>query len=167
MEAYLAIHANQLKENPFLNWVLKSLVWSKISFKFMLLTLYSYTKAEQGWRYVADRTGIVCFGNIPFIWLFAGRNNFFLWMTGWSFSTFNIFHRHIAMIATLQAIIHSVCYTVLEHSGKMSHQKLYCQTDHLLEGYLAESWTENYFYMGGIVCEIFTSRFNSRFNSRL
>ncbi|GES66786.1 FRE family ferric-chelate reductase [Aspergillus terreus] len=58
--------------------------------------------SDQILRYVADRTGILSFANFPLIWLFAGRNNVFLWATGWSFATFNIFHRHIAWIATIQ-----------------------------------------------------------------
>lgn len=67
--------------------------------------------AAQIWRYIADRTGTMSYGNIPLMWMFSGRNNIFMWMTGWSFGTFNIFHRHIARLATLQAIMHSVGYT--------------------------------------------------------
>ncbi|KAJ5343706.1 uncharacterized protein N7506_003530 [Penicillium brevicompactum] len=64
-------------------------------------------------RYSADRTGIMAFANFPLIWLFGGRNNIFLWATGWSFASFNIFHRHVARIATLQAVVHSVLYIVM------------------------------------------------------
>ena len=35
-------------------------------------------------------------------------------MTGWTFSTFNHFHRWIARIATLEAVLHSIGYTVLD-----------------------------------------------------
>jgi Ferric reductase like transmembrane component len=45
--------------------------------------------------------------------MFAGRNNILLWATGWNFQTFNIFHRHVARIGTLLAIVHSVAYTVV------------------------------------------------------
>lgn len=79
-----------------------------------LTTRSSYTKAIQTWRYVADRTGIICYANLPILWMFSGRNNIFLWLTGWSFSTFNIFHRHIARIATIQAVVHSIAYSALE-----------------------------------------------------
>lgn len=70
-------------------------------------------------RYVADRTGIVSFANLPLLWVFSGRNNIFLWLTGWSFSTFNIFHRHVAWIATLQAVVHTLVYLVLFFGGKL------------------------------------------------
>ncbi|KAL5340243.1 ferric reductase like transmembrane component-domain-containing protein [Aspergillus crustosus] len=64
-------------------------------------------------RYAADRTGIVSFANLPLLWLFAGRNNICAWATGWNFATFNVFHRHVAWIATVQAVAHTVLYLVL------------------------------------------------------
>lgn len=68
----------------------------------------------QTWRYISDRSGIICYANLPWLWMFSGRNNIILWATGWRFSTFNIFHRHIARIATVEAIVHSIGYTVME-----------------------------------------------------
>ena len=47
------------------------------------------------------------------LWLFGLRNNIFIWATGWNFRTFNIFHRHIARVATIYAIVHSIGYTVV------------------------------------------------------
>lgn len=67
----------------------------------------------QGWRYVSDRTGIISFANFPLIWLFGMRNNLLMWLTGWDFGTYNNFHRWVARVATVQAIVHSVGYTVL------------------------------------------------------
>ncbi|KIW85903.1 hypothetical protein Z517_01296 [Fonsecaea pedrosoi CBS 271.37] len=93
-----------------------------------------YTKSQQAWRYISDRTGIISYAMLPWLWLFAGRNNIFLWLTGWSFSTFNIFHRHIARAATILAIVHSVGWSVLEGGF----------------GYFSESWHEQYWYMGGM-----------------
>ena len=62
-------------------------------------------------RYISDRTGIISYANLSWMWIFAGRNNIFIWATGWQFSTFNLFHRHVARIATIQAIVHSIGYT--------------------------------------------------------
>jgi hypothetical protein len=69
--------------------------------------------AGQIWRYVAARTAILAYSNLPFLWLFGMRNNILIWATGWHFTTFNNFHRHIGRIATLQAIVHSVCCTAV------------------------------------------------------
>ncbi|KAL6904502.1 ferric reductase like transmembrane component domain-containing protein [Trichoderma evansii] len=91
-------------------WVV-SFVLCCVNYRGFKGNLYWATVAPQIWRYVADRTGIIAFANLPLIWMFSGRNNIFIWLTGWHFSTFNLFHRHIARIATLQAIIHSIGYT--------------------------------------------------------
>lgn len=82
------------------------------------LTRYSYpTITLQVLRYVSDRTGIISFANFPIIWLFGMRNNVVIWMTGWDFGTYNNFHRWAARIATVQAVVHSIGYTVLILKG--------------------------------------------------
>ena len=79
---------------------------------------YSWSAVSaQTWRYLADRTGVIAYANLPLIWMFSGRNNIFIWLTGWHFSTFNLFHKHIARIATLQAIFHSIGYTAFYFTG--------------------------------------------------
>ncbi|RYP34632.1 hypothetical protein DL767_004192 [Monosporascus sp. MG133] len=75
--------------------------------------LYFPRVFTQSWRYVSDRTGIISFANFPLIWLFGMRNNVVMWLTGWDFATYNNFHRWVARIATVEAVVHSVGYTVL------------------------------------------------------
>ncbi|KAI4953946.1 hypothetical protein J4E91_001655 [Alternaria rosae] len=66
------------------------------------------------WRWmvmlVSNRLGVLSFANIPLVFLYAGRNNFLLWLTDWSHSTFILLHQWIAGISTLQAILHSIIY---------------------------------------------------------
>jgi predicted ferric reductase len=71
------------------------------------------TKSDQLARYVSDRSGIMAFTQLPLIFLFAGRNNIMMWITGWSFDTFNVYHRWVSRMMTIHAIIHSVGYTVI------------------------------------------------------
>lgn len=71
-------------------------------------------------RYVSDRTGVISFANFPIIWLFGMRNNLLMWLTGWDFGTYNNFHRWVARVATLQAVVHSIGYTVLIVKSKSS-----------------------------------------------
>lgn len=73
--------------------------------------------SKQIWRYVSDRAGILSWATFPVIWLFGMRNNLLMGLTGWDFGTFNNFHRWIARIATLQAVVHSVGYTVIVWRG--------------------------------------------------
>lgn len=74
---------------------------------------YWFGPAERSWkRFVADRTGVMAFGKIPLLILFAGRNNLLLFITGWSYSTFLHFHKVVACWMALDALIHSVAYTI-------------------------------------------------------
>ncbi|KAL7809447.1 ferric reductase like transmembrane component domain-containing protein [Trichoderma gracile] len=75
--------------------------------------IYFGTPIRQVLRYAADRTGIVSFANFPFVWLFGMRNNLAIWLTGWDFGTYNNFHRWCARISTLEAVVHSIFYTIL------------------------------------------------------
>jgi hypothetical protein len=34
-------------------------------------------------------------------------------VTGWGFGTYNAFHRWVARVATLQAVVHSLGYTLM------------------------------------------------------
>ena len=90
--------------------------------------VYYPLKTDQLWRLIADRTGYISYANLAIFWLFGIRNNVLIWLTRWEFATFNRFHRWVARVATLQAILHSVAYTVFT----------YC------EQALAESFKEQY-----------------------
>ncbi|EFQ98298.1 ferric-chelate reductase [Nannizzia gypsea CBS 118893] len=84
-----------------------------VNYELFVGNLVMPTTNAQLCRYLANRTGVLAFANLPLAWMFAGRNNIFLWATGWSFRMFNIFHRQAALAATLLAIVHSIAYTAL------------------------------------------------------
>ncbi|OAL47189.1 ferric-chelate reductase [Pyrenochaeta sp. DS3sAY3a] len=113
-------------------WIL-NLILCCVGYEIFSPNLY-YTTAIQNWRYISDRTGIIAYANLSLIWMFSGRNNVFIWLTGWNFSTFNVFHRHIARIATIQAIVHSIGYAAIEINFKS----------------LVEAQKEQYWYMGAL-----------------
>ncbi|KFG87192.1 hypothetical protein MANI_113140 [Metarhizium anisopliae] len=94
-------------------FAIMNLAFSIFGYKITPVNLYFSTPTRQWLRYVSDRTGIISFANFPIIWLFGMRNNFAIWLTGWDFGTYNNFHRWVARIATLQAVVHSLGYTVL------------------------------------------------------
>lgn len=87
--------------------------------------LYWPQKSAQLTRYVSDRTGIISLANFPLVWLFGMRNDLLIWITGWGFGTYNAFHRWAARVATLQAVIHSIGYTLMIlESEQALHTKL-------------------------------------------
>ena len=59
---------------------------------------------------VGDRAGHLAICQLPIFFLFAGRNNFLIWISGWPYNDFQVFHKWIARVATLEAVIHSACY---------------------------------------------------------
>lgn len=89
-----------------------------ISYPLTSGNLYWPEKSAQLIRFVSDRTGIIALANFPLVWLFGMRNDFLLWVTGWGFGTYNAFHRWAARIATVQAVVHSVGYTVMIWKSK-------------------------------------------------
>ncbi|OAA58254.1 ferric-chelate reductase [Cordyceps fumosorosea ARSEF 2679] len=103
----------RLQSLTILTFVSINITCSFIGYRITRENYYFDDVVEQGLRYVSDRTGIMAFVNFPLIWLFGMRNNFALWLTGWDFGTYNSFHRWTARVATVQAIVHSVGYTVL------------------------------------------------------
>lgn len=83
------------------------------------------TRENQIANYIANRTGALSAANLSLLVLFAGRNNFLLWLTNWSHSTFLLMHRWIAAICTIQACLHSAMYLqsyieVLKDFGSVS-----------------------------------------------
>jgi hypothetical protein len=63
-------------------------------------------------EYVGNRTGILSLVNMSIAILFAGRNNLLIALTGWSQMAFLTLHRWAARVAALQAVVHSIAYTV-------------------------------------------------------
>ncbi|KAM3487423.1 hypothetical protein MY3957_009282 [Beauveria namnaoensis] len=101
-------------------------VFSVIGYQLTKENYYFDNVLDQALRYVSDRTGIIAFVNFPLIWLFGMRNNVAIWLTGWDFGTYNSFHRWTARIATIQAIVHSLGYSIIVHRQGGWHD-LYAQ----------------------------------------
>ncbi|KAI8957694.1 putative rerric reductase like transmembrane component [Daldinia sp. FL1419] len=59
---------------------------------------------------VANRAAALSLANLALLVLYAGRNNILLFITNWSFSTFLLLHRWVAMICTIEACIHASIY---------------------------------------------------------
>ena len=96
-------------------WVIMALI--------MNLTNYVHVKPNYIWkqksnefgRKVADRTGIISLWLFPPAILFAGRNNFMQWVSGWPFARFVYIHKWMNRVNFILGIAHSVGMT---YNGK-------------------------------------------------
>ncbi|KAJ8098228.1 ferric reductase NAD binding domain-containing protein [Lipomyces tetrasporus] len=104
-------------------------------------------------RYFSDRTGIMAFVQTPALILFASRNNFLSWLTGWGFQRAMVYHRWVARVMYFNAVIHSIGYTAYGlYYGK---------------GTLA-SYYEDTYWKWGVVCMSFGTngtKYSSQFIS--
>ncbi|CUM66021.1 uncharacterized protein PRCAT00003675001 [Priceomyces carsonii] len=93
-------------------WFIMALVFNVVRYNHQSNNLFwpGSESAEMG-RKIADRTGIMVLYLIPTLILFAGRNNFLQWFSGWSYSRFLIIHRWIARAAVILVILHAVGMT--------------------------------------------------------
>ncbi|KAL7958609.1 hypothetical protein V8C34DRAFT_323891 [Trichoderma compactum] len=89
--------------------------------------IYYKTVPGQVCRILADRLGIFMTAELPFIFLFSGRANILIYATGWSYRTFSIFHRWLALILTVEGICHGIifsAYYVNEQGWDGYHEEL-------------------------------------------
>ncbi|KAK4495065.1 hypothetical protein PRZ48_013392 [Zasmidium cellare] len=96
--------------------------------------LYAAETRIQLGQYFCNRAGTLAIANIPIIWIFATRNDPFLWLTGWSHASFSQFHRWAARTATLLAIAHGAGYSIIDG----------------WEGEYHEAWKKEFWYCGAI-----------------
>lgn len=94
--------------------IILNVVFCAVSYTAFPRNLSWNSEATQIWRYFSDRTGYLSYANVTVFFVFGIRNNILIWLTGWNFSTFNYFHRWVARIATLEAVLHSIAYTVFD-----------------------------------------------------
>lgn len=68
----------------------------------------SFTSYQTGTsRYWGDRSCILFSYQLPLLFLFPGRNNFFQWVTRWKYSRFVVYHKWFGRIVMMEVLIHS------------------------------------------------------------
>ncbi|ODQ77004.1 hypothetical protein BABINDRAFT_163903 [Babjeviella inositovora NRRL Y-12698] len=74
-------------------------------------TIWKHPMGEIG-RLVADRSGVLALFTYPLLILFAGRNNFLIYITRWNFSRFNIYHRNLSRMFFVMSTVHGIAITI-------------------------------------------------------
>ncbi|KAI3324911.1 ferric reductase like transmembrane component [Xylariaceae sp. AK1471] len=93
-------------------YVALNIIFSSVSFGSFQPNIFFLSQQAELCEYVGNRTGTLSLVNMSIAILFAGRNNILIAITGWSQTTFLTLHRWAARVATLQAIVHSIVYTL-------------------------------------------------------
>lgn len=91
------------------------------------------SKSKSIGRQIAVRAGIIASTNMPLVILFAGRNNFLLWITGWNFATCILYHRWTARVAFSLVVVHGIGYSI----AFSSYYRLYMKDTYVIWGMLA------------------------------
>ncbi|KAH8658205.1 ferric reductase like transmembrane component [Xylariales sp. PMI_506] len=93
-------------------YVILNVVLSSVSFKTFTPNIFWNSPQFELCEYVGNRTGTLSLVNMSIAILFAGRNNLLIALTGWNQTAFLTFHRWAARVATVEAVVHSIVYTL-------------------------------------------------------
>lgn len=94
------------------SYIILNIIFSAISFHHVTPNAWYTDRRHEIAAYVSNRTGVLSFANLALAILFSGRNNLLLFITGWSQSTMLAIHRWASRVATVQAVVHSIIYTI-------------------------------------------------------
>jgi predicted ferric reductase len=93
-------------------FIVLNIVFSAVSFQNFSPNIWFMSPQFEMCEYVGNRTGTLSLVNMSISILFAGRNNLLIMLTGWSQTTYLTLHRWTARVAAVQAVVHSIAYTL-------------------------------------------------------
>lgn len=96
-------------------WVAMCVIFCGISITHDSPNVFWASNAAEIGRKVSDRSGMLALYIMPNAILFAGRNNFLIWISGWQQSRFITIHKWSARMLTLTSIVHAIGMNI---SGK-------------------------------------------------
>ncbi|KAH8678820.1 ferric reductase like transmembrane component-domain-containing protein [Tricladium varicosporioides] len=93
-------------------YVIMNIILSSVSIRSFQPNTWFLSPQFELCEYVGNRTGTLSLVNLSIAILFAGRNNVLIAITGWSQTAFLTLHRWAARVAAIQAVVHSIVYTL-------------------------------------------------------
>lgn len=73
-----------------------------------------------------DRTGLLAIMNMAPLFLFAGRNNPLIKLTGITFDTYNLVHRWLGRLVVLESLLHTLFYLLRKIPRDGKHNVFKC-----------------------------------------
>ncbi|ODQ60289.1 hypothetical protein WICANDRAFT_31099 [Wickerhamomyces anomalus NRRL Y-366-8] len=74
--------------------------------------------------YIGIRAGILALYGFQLTYLFAGRNNFLIWLTGWKQSTFITYHKWISRFNFLLIVVHAASLHIQSKASGRFEQRI-------------------------------------------
>jgi predicted ferric reductase len=93
-------------------FVIINVVFSGVNFESFSPNTWFASPQFELCEYVGNRTGTLSLVNMSIALLFAGRNNLLIALTGWNQTAFLTLHRWAARVGAVQAVVHSIVYTL-------------------------------------------------------
>lgn len=82
-----------------------------------------YTSYQGGTsRYWGDRACILLSYQLPLLFLFPGRNNFFQWVTRWKYARFVTYHKWLGRIIIIEVLIHACAMSSQTYALQKYHR---------------------------------------------
>lgn len=98
-------HSSQLPALEIFGYFVMNYVMMSVNYRHNSDAYYSSRAQAIGYM-LGYRSGIMPMFKLPFLFFFAGRNNFLITLTGWDYTVFSMWHRWLARFATLDILIH-------------------------------------------------------------
>ena len=93
-------------------YIVINILASSLGFRSFQPNSWGATPKGEMAAYIGNRAGVLSFANMALAILFATRNNPLLKVSGWDQNTQLAFHRWAARVSIVQAIVHSIAYTM-------------------------------------------------------
>ncbi|CAI4045808.1 hypothetical protein N7582_003655 [Saccharomyces uvarum] len=127
-EIFTGLMPNSLESWIIIGYSLANVIFLSIDYIIDPYNLIFKNNLAQFTRLLADRSGILAFTQFPLIIIFAARNSFLEFLTGLKFNSFISFHKWIGRIMVLNAIVHSLSFSlfaVINHNYLIMSKQLY------------------------------------------
>ncbi|CAI1561462.1 hypothetical protein SEUBUCD646_0L00210 [Saccharomyces eubayanus] len=127
-EIFSGLMPNSLESWIIIGYTLANMIFLSIDYIIDPYNLIFKSHLSQFMRLLADRSGIIAFTQFPLIIIFTARNSFLEFLTGLKFNSFISFHKWIGRIMVLNAMVHSLSYSLYalaNHNYSISSKELY------------------------------------------
>ncbi|SMN20467.1 similar to Saccharomyces cerevisiae YKL220C FRE2 Ferric reductase and cupric reductase [Maudiozyma saulgeensis] len=127
-DGFIGLLPTRLETTIITNYITLNGIMLAIGYKIDPTNSLFKSSSLQILRLVADRSGILAFGNLPIIFLFGTRNNLLMTLTDFNFTTFISLHKWVGRIMIIDSLIHSccyLCYSIVSGSFVFSELELY------------------------------------------